>query len=171
MREGTPYRTAGFLVFGNNSLSTYADARLVKESLAKLDFMMVADLFMTPTCELADVVLPVAAWPELEQIVAMPYFGEDVVLAQQPGERVGQCRADEDIMTDLARRLGLPHSEESPRDVFNQQLAPLGITYEERGRFRGQYVLRRAQPQQLPFGSVDDMDCLDHRLRIGAGHA
>ena len=131
MREGDPYWTKGFLVFGNNSLSTYADAKLVYESLMKLDFLMVADLFMTPTCELADVVLPVAAWPELEQIVAMPYFGEDVVLAQQRGEQVGECRADEDIMTDLARRLGLPHCEESPRDVFNQLLAPLGITYEQ----------------------------------------
>ena len=131
MREGDPYWTKGFLVFGNNALSTYADSRLVHESLTKLDFLMVADLFMTPTCELADVVLPVAAWPELDQIVAMPYFGEDVVLAQQHGEQVGECRQDEVIMTELARRLGLPHCDESPRDIFNQQLAPLGMTYDE----------------------------------------
>jgi anaerobic selenocysteine-containing dehydrogenase len=129
MREGDPYWTKGFLVFGNNSLATYANSHEVHEALQKLDFLMVADLFMTPTAELADVVLPVAAWPELDQIVAMPYFGEDVVLAQRHAVQIGECKQDELIMTELARRLDLPDSEEDPIDVFNQQLAPLGITY------------------------------------------
>ncbi len=129
MHEGDPYWTKAFLVFGNNALSTYADSRRVHEALARLDFLMVADLFMTPTCELADVVLPVAAWPELDQVLAMPYFGEDVVLAQQRAVQIGECKQDEIIMTELARRLGLPHCEEDPVDVFNQQLAPLGVTY------------------------------------------
>ncbi len=114
MRTGDPYWTKGFLVFGNNALSTYADSRLVYESLMKLDLLMVADLFMTPTCELADVVLPAAAWPELDQIVGMPYFGEDVVLAQQKAVQIGECRQDEVIMTELARRLGLPHCDDEP---------------------------------------------------------
>ncbi len=131
MRTGRPYWTKGFLVFGGNPLATYADTRLVYESLQKLDFLLVADLFMTPTAELADVVLPAAAWPEVNQIVAMPYFGEDVVLAQQQAEQVGECKQDEAIFTELARRLGLPHADEEPVDVFDQQLAPLGITYEE----------------------------------------
>jgi anaerobic selenocysteine-containing dehydrogenase len=107
MLEGDPYWTKGFLVFGNNALSTYADVHKVHEALTRLDFLMVADLFMTPTCELADVVLPVAAWPELDQIVSMPYFGEDVVLAQQRAVQIGECKQDEIIMTELARRLGL----------------------------------------------------------------
>ena len=54
MREGKPYPVKAFLVFGNNTLSTYANTALVYESLMKLDFMVCADLFMTPTAELAD---------------------------------------------------------------------------------------------------------------------
>lgn len=131
MRSGVPYWTKGFLVFGNNALATYADTRLVRESLMALDFLMVADLFMTPTCELADVVLPVAAWPELDQIVAMPYFGEDVVLAQQKAVSIGECRQDEVIMTELARRLGLPHCDDDPREIFDSMLAPIGMSFEE----------------------------------------
>jgi anaerobic selenocysteine-containing dehydrogenase len=34
-------------------------------------------------------------------------------------------------MTDLARRLDLPHADEDPVDVFNRQLAPLGVTFDE----------------------------------------
>lgn len=129
MRTGEPYWTKGFLVFGNNPLATYADSRLVRESLLKLDLLMIADLFMTPACELADVVLPAAAWPELDQVVAMPYFGEDVVLAQQKVEQVGECKQDEVIMTELARRLGLPHCDDEPHQVFDAVVKPTGMTY------------------------------------------
>jgi len=131
MRTGDPYWTKGFLVFGNNALATYADSRRVYDSLAKLDFLMVADLFMTPTCELADVVLPAAAWPELDQIVGMPYFGEDVVSAQQKAVQIGECRQDEIIMTELARRLGLPHCGDDPHEIFDGMLAPIGMSFEE----------------------------------------
>jgi len=142
MRTGNPYWTKGLLVFGGNPLATYADTQLVYESLTKLDFLLVADLFMTPTAELADVVLPAAAWPEVNQIVAMPYFGEDVVLAQQQAEQVGECKQDEVIFAELARRLDLPHADEDPADVFDQQLAPLGITYED---------LAASGPIQIPM--------------------
>lgn len=142
MRTGQPYWTKGLLVFGGNPLATYADTRLVHESLQQLDFLLVAELFMTPTAELADVVLPVAGWPEVNQIVGMPYFGEDVVLAQQQAEQIGECRQDEVIFAELARRLELPHAGETPEDVFNQQLAPLGITYRE---------LVERGPVQLPM--------------------
>ncbi len=131
MRTGEPYWTKGFLVFGNNALSTYADSRLVYDSLMQLDFLMVADLFMTPTCELADVVLPVAAWPELDQVVAMPYFGEDVVSVQQQGQQIGECKQDEVIMTELARRLGLPHCDDDPHEIFDTMLAPTGMSFAE----------------------------------------
>jgi anaerobic selenocysteine-containing dehydrogenase len=160
MRTGDPYWTKGFLVFGNNSLLTYADSHLVHESLAKLDFLMVADLFMTPTAELADVVLPAAAWPELDQIVGMPYFGEDVVLSQRRAVQISECRQDEVIMTELARRLGLPGRELSPHDIFDQQLAPLGLTYAElaeRGHVRVPIAYRKFEKEGFatPTGKIE----------------
>ena len=49
----------------------------------KLDFMVCADLFMTPTAELADIVLPAASWPELDQVAGLPTVAANVVLAKQ----------------------------------------------------------------------------------------
>ncbi|HLN49502.1 MAG TPA: molybdopterin-dependent oxidoreductase, partial [Steroidobacteraceae bacterium] len=72
MREGTPYPVKAFLVFGNNTLTTFANSALVYESLMRLDFMVCADLFMTPTAELADIVLPAASWPEIDQLAGLP---------------------------------------------------------------------------------------------------
>jgi anaerobic selenocysteine-containing dehydrogenase len=127
MREGKPYPVKAFLVFGNNTLSTYANTRLVHESLMKLDFMVCADLFMTPTAELADIVLPAAAWPELDQIVGLPTVAANVVLAQQKVVQVGECKPDEEIFVELARRMKLSVGTESVREVLDAQLASGGL--------------------------------------------
>jgi anaerobic selenocysteine-containing dehydrogenase len=133
MREGRPYPVKAFLVFGNNTLTTYANSKLVYESLMKLDFMVCADLFMTPTAELADIVLPAAAWPELDQLAALPTIAGNVVLAQQKVVQIGECKPDEEIFVDLARRMKLGVCEEPVREVLNRQLEAggVGMTFEE----------------------------------------
>ncbi|MCC7166665.1 MAG: molybdopterin-dependent oxidoreductase [Rhodospirillales bacterium] len=132
MRTGKPYPVKAFLIFGNNTLTTYANSNLVLESLKNVEFMVNADLFMTPTAELADIVLPAASWPELDQIAGLPTIAGNVVLGQQKVVRVGECKSDEEIFVALARRMNLPVGQESVVDVLDQQLKEgLGITFEE----------------------------------------
>ncbi|MEI2733846.1 MAG: molybdopterin-dependent oxidoreductase [Rhodoblastus sp.] len=133
MREGKPYPVKAFLVFGNNTLTTYANTALVYESLMKLDFMVCADLFMTPTAELADIVLPAASWPEINQLAALPTIAGNVVLANQRAVRIGECMSDEEIFVELARRMKLPVGTESVEDVLESQMKAggLGVTFEE----------------------------------------
>jgi anaerobic selenocysteine-containing dehydrogenase len=127
MREGKPYPVKAFLVFGNNTLTTYANAAQVYESLMKLEFMVCADLFMTPTAELADIVLPAASWPELDQLAGLPTVAANVVLAQQKAVRIGECMADEEIFVALARRMKLPVGTESVEAVLDAQLEAGGL--------------------------------------------
>ena len=127
MREGKPYPVKAFLVFGNNTLTTYANSALVYESLMKLDFMVCADLFMTPTAELADIVLPAASWPEIDQLAGLPTVAANVVLANQQAVRIGECMSDEEIFVALARRMKLPVGTESVEEVLDSQLARGGI--------------------------------------------
>jgi anaerobic selenocysteine-containing dehydrogenase len=133
MREAKPYPVKAFLVFGNNTLTTYANTSQVYESLMKLDFMVCADLFMTPTAELADIVLPAAAWPELDEVAGLPTVAANVVLAQQKAVQIGECRSDEEIFVALARRMKLSACTESVEEVLDSQLARggLGITFAE----------------------------------------
>ncbi|MGE5722446.1 MAG: molybdopterin-containing oxidoreductase family protein [Sphingomonadales bacterium] len=131
MREGKPYPVKAFLMFGSNALTTYANSSLVYESLMKLDFIVNADLFMTPTAELADIVLPAASWPELDQVVGLPTIAANVVLGQQRSVRVHECKADEEIFVELARRMKLDCCTEPVRDVLDSQLTGLGMTFEE----------------------------------------
>ena len=133
MREGKPYPVKAFLIFGNNTLTTYAGGARVRDALMRLDFIVCADLFMTPTAELADIVLPAAAWPELDQLAGLPTVAANVVLAQQKVVQVGECMADEEIFVALARRMKLPVCTEPVRDVLDAQLAAggLGMTFEQ----------------------------------------
>jgi anaerobic selenocysteine-containing dehydrogenase len=131
MREGKPYWVKAYLMFGSNALTTYANSKQVYESLMKLDFIVNADLFMTPTAELADILLPAASWPELDQIVGLPTIAANVVLGQQRSVRVHECKADEEIFVELARRMKLDGCTEDVRDVLDQQLGPIGMTFEE----------------------------------------
>jgi anaerobic selenocysteine-containing dehydrogenase len=133
MREGKPYPVKAFLIFGNNTLTTYAGGKRVYDALMSLDFIVCADLFMTPTAELADIVLPAAAWPELDQLAGLPTIAANVVLAQQKVVQIGECKPDEEIFVELARRMKLPVCTEPVRDVLNAQLAAggLGLTFEQ----------------------------------------
>lgn len=133
MREGKPYPVKAFLVFGNNTLTTFANASTAHDALMKLDFMLCADLFMTPTAELADIVLPAASWPEINQIAGLPTIAANIVLANQKAVRTHECKSDEEIFVELARRMKLPVGTEPVEDVLNAQLAagPLGVTFDE----------------------------------------
>lgn len=123
MREGVPYPVKAFLVFGNNTLTTFGNAKLAYESLLKLDLLVVADLFMTPTAELADFVLPAASWPELNQLAGLPTIAANVVLAQQKAVQISECKADEEIFIELARKMNLPLCTEPLEAVLESQLA------------------------------------------------
>jgi anaerobic selenocysteine-containing dehydrogenase len=131
MRTGDPYRIRALLVFGGNPMVTVANTREVYESLLKLDLLVIADMFMTPTAALADYILPAAFWPESNQIMDMPLVAGNAVIAQQKTVQVGECRQDEEIMIDMARRLNLPGAEETLEDILNYRLEPLGVTFED----------------------------------------
>lgn len=131
MLTGKPYPVKAFLVFGNNTLATFANARQVYKALMELDFLCVMDLFMTPTAELADIVLPAASWLEVDEVVGLPMQAHNVVLAQQKVVTIGECRQDEDVFIDLARRLSLKVGTVPMEEIYDEQLEPLGITFDD----------------------------------------
>jgi anaerobic selenocysteine-containing dehydrogenase len=139
MDEGEPYRVRALLVFGNNPLLTVANSRKVMRALNKLELLTVSDLFMTPTAAMADYVLPAAFWPEVEHLMGFPLVVENMAIAQPRLTETPECRQDEWMMDELARRLGLPGSEITYREIFDYQLAPLGMTFDEL-LARGGYV-------------------------------
>jgi anaerobic selenocysteine-containing dehydrogenase len=68
--EGDPYAICGLIDFGSNLLLAFSDPVKGRRALSALDFYAHADLFMNPTAELADIVLPVASCFEREALSA-----------------------------------------------------------------------------------------------------
>lgn len=72
---GKPYPIKGLIVEGHNPVATWANANKTREALKTLDLLVVIDLFMTETAQLAHVILPAASFLEitgLAQYGALP---------------------------------------------------------------------------------------------------
>jgi anaerobic selenocysteine-containing dehydrogenase len=129
--EGKPYPIRSVYVFGSNPLLTLSNAKRVFEALSKVDFLVVTDMFMTPTAALADVVLPIATYLEFDSIVSPPY-SIPAAIVQQKVTRVGEARSDFEVFRDLARRLGFGERYwDSEEQALDQILEPAGITFNE----------------------------------------
>ncbi|MEK7353557.1 MAG: molybdopterin-dependent oxidoreductase [Chloroflexota bacterium] len=126
-----PYPIRALYIQGANPLLSFADAQETYRALKKVNFLVVADLFMTPTAAMADFVLPAASYLEFDAVVSPPYSNA-AILAQQKVTRVGECRSDFEILAGLAEKLGLGEhfggTEEELADVI---LKPSGLTFQE----------------------------------------
>ena len=135
--DNEPYAVRGLVGFGANLLLAHADVRRGREALAALDFYVHADLFMNPTAELADIVLPVTSPFEKEGLKIgfeiSPAAQSLVQLRRPVAEPRGEARSDTEIVFDLACRLGLgAHFWDGDIDAaYRHQLEPSGVTLEE----------------------------------------
>ena len=135
--EGQPYAIRGLVGFGTNLLLSHADGLRGREALSALEFTVYADLFMSPTAELADIVLPVASAFETETLrfgfEVSPEAQSHVQLRRRVVDPIGESRSDTDIVFDLACRLGLGEVfwDGSVEAAYRHHLAPSGITLEE----------------------------------------
>jgi anaerobic selenocysteine-containing dehydrogenase/ferredoxin len=126
MKDSKPYKIRGLLVNANNTLLSMPDSKYVYECLKEIEFMVYMDFFMNPTAEFADIFLPAALWPELDELFCMPEFSEQVILCMQKVVQVGECKSDEDFYFELSRRMGLDYGANSLLDIYNDQLAEMG---------------------------------------------
>jgi anaerobic selenocysteine-containing dehydrogenase len=130
MLTSKPYPVRAALVQGASMLHTFSNAIEVYNALKSLDFFVAIDLFMTPTTELADIVLPVGTYLEINSIHPPLAFPVSSVV-QKVAQR-GECWSDFNILNELGKHLGL-HDDlwESEEWILNYILKPSGKTFEE----------------------------------------
>lgn len=135
--RGEPYPVRGLVGFGSNLLLSQPDPELARAALSALDFMVYADLFLTPTAALADVVLPVAsAWERQALRVGFgptPEGEGHVQLRPRVLAPRGEARSDTWIACRLAERLGLgPRFFDGDEEAgYRHVLGPTGLTLEQ----------------------------------------
>jgi formate dehydrogenase major subunit len=106
----------GMYVMGENPAMSDPNANHVREALAKMEHLVVQDIFLTETASFADVILPSSAFPEKDG--TFTNTNRQVQLARQALPLPGETRQDWWIIQELARRIGLDWNYTHPRDVF-----------------------------------------------------
>jgi predicted molibdopterin-dependent oxidoreductase YjgC len=97
------HRVKGMWIIGENPAMSDPDSRHVKESLEHLDFLVVQDIFLTETAQLADVVLPATSFAEKDG--TFTNTERRVQRVRKAVEPPGEARADWQIVAQVARRM------------------------------------------------------------------
>jgi len=126
----------GMYIMGENPAMSDPDADHAREALAKLDMLVVQDIFLTETGYLADVILPASSFAE--KTGTFTNTDRFVQLGRQALNPPGSARQDLQIIIDLADRLGLSWSygegEAAVAAVFDEMRRAMpsigGITWE-----------------------------------------
>ncbi|GIO92425.1 assimilatory nitrate reductase catalytic subunit NasC [Paenibacillus lactis] len=134
-------------VMGSNPVVSNPNAGHVVEGLKSLDLLVVADMFMSETAQLADIVLPVTSY--LENEGTLTNLEGRVLLREAGREPPGEARHDWMILCSIADQLGkgLYFRFNGPEEIFNElRLASkggvadyYGITYDRLRREEGVY--------------------------------
>ncbi len=120
-------------IMGENPVLSSPDGQDVRKALESLDFLVVQDIFLTETAQLADVVLPAASFAEQDgTFINTERRVQRVRRAVKPG---GQSKPDWEILQMLARKLNFNWGYPSPKEIWDEvrQLVPHyfgGMSYE-----------------------------------------
>jgi formate dehydrogenase major subunit len=108
----------GMYIEGENPAMSDPDLQHAREALAKLDHLVVQDLFVTETAFHADVILPASAFAEKSG--TFTNTDRRVQLAREVIKPPGDARQDLWIIQEIAKRMGLDWRYDGPADVFTE---------------------------------------------------
>jgi formate dehydrogenase major subunit len=122
----------GMYIEGENPAMSDPDLQHAREALAKLEHLVVQDLFVTETAFHADVILPASAFAE--KVGSFTNTDRRVQISRQVVKPPGDARQDLWIIQEIANRMGCGWTYSGAADVFNEmaQLMPSlkNITWE-----------------------------------------
>jgi len=152
-----PYPIKVMYVQGGNPLLSYARAQETYQALKKLEFLAVAEIFLTPTAQLADIVLPAATNFEFDDLGHYGLPHGFILARPKLVEPLEECWPDSMIINELAKRLGQENFFwPNLRACLDDILKPAGLNYEELkkiGFYKGEWAYRKYEEKGFPTPS------------------
>ena len=108
----------GMYIMGENPAMSDPDVQHARGALARLEHLVVQDIFLTETAFHADVVLPASAWAEKDGTVTNT--NRQVQRGRKAVELPGEARQDWWITNELARRIGCNWSFADPSEIYTE---------------------------------------------------
>ena len=145
--------TKSMYILGENPAMSDPDVDHAREAFAKLEHLVVQDIFLTETANYADVILPASTLYEKSGTVSNT--NRQVQMVRHAVAPPGEAREDWQITTDIANRLGLGWTYTHPREVFAEMALNMksldNITWE---RLEGEAVTYPSLSPQDPGQAV-----------------
>lgn len=134
--SGEPYPIKALIAWGSNPLSWAGNIKLVYEAMKSpnLELNVVQELWMTPSAQLADYVLPGASWMERAMCSNMMDFGSLVVGGERPIPPLGERRDIYEFFRGLALAVGQGEDYwpwKTLEEASEYRLKPTGISFKE----------------------------------------
>jgi len=122
MAGGYPADCRLLYLVGTNLLNQYLNLNKGKEALGKQDFIVIHDLFLTPTARFADIVLPVTHYLEQDD-VGLPWIGEPyAIFMNRAVEPIPGLKSDLEIFTSIAKRIGIDNYNEKTNEEWLEEI-------------------------------------------------
>ena len=122
----------GLYIMGENPAMSDPNLNHARQAFARLEHLVVQDIFFTETCSYADVIFPASAFPEKDG--TFTNTDRRVQLGRKAIDPPGDAKQDLWIIQEMAKRLGLNWNYQHAKDVFQEiRLAATsmaGITWE-----------------------------------------
>jgi formate dehydrogenase major subunit len=113
----------GMYIMGENPAMSDPDLNHARQALAKLEHLVVQDIFLTETAWHADVVLPASA--HAEKLGTYTNTNRQVQIGRPALDLPGQARQDWELIVELARRLGLDWNYAGVSEVYTEMAAAM----------------------------------------------
>ena len=159
--EDTPYPVKAVLNFGSNTIMSTGDSKRACEAFRALEFAVATELFMTPTAELCDYVLPATSFLEMGNLAAGFEHRPKGKLHLQYRPAVvpplAERRSDTWMIFELAKRVGLGREfwEGDPEAGYEHELEPTGVTLTQLKESPGGISVA-ATPRYRKFAATDE---------------
>jgi anaerobic selenocysteine-containing dehydrogenase len=134
--SGKPHMIRAMMCTIANPMQEYPNTTKVKEALKSLDFLVVDDLFMTETAQMADVVLPASTFFEktelckTQNLALSKYFQ----VSHKVMEPLYESLPDWRYICLLARRMGIDGFDyETEEEIIDEIIKPLGVSVSDLG--------------------------------------
>ncbi len=126
--EEKPYPIRVFYTLGTNPMVTWGNVKEVHKALVEVEFLVVSERMMTPTAELADIVLPAATFLEENNVS----WRNPHAQCRQKVAEIPECWPDKKMINELAKRMGYgEYFWNDAEEGLNELLEPAGISFEE----------------------------------------
>jgi len=157
----------------NNFLNQLGNTNKAARALQSLEFLVVSELFMTPTARFADILLPVTSAAERNDLNRPWPSGPYLIFSNKAIEPIGECKSDLEIATDLAEKLDLkdfnPYEEEQWLRAFVEQNPENAQHIKDYEKFKRDGIHRINLPEPIVAFKEQIEDPVNHPFDTPSG--